>query len=114
MIADYQYPNPRSVSLIYSVVDQIIDRVAFYYHVEPRRLRGPCRLASVIRPRHVAMYLAREMTPCSLDEIGEHLGGRNHTTVLHGWRRMRYEMEQDTETAKQIRVLMNEFIGTTA
>jgi chromosomal replication initiator protein len=60
-------------------------------------LVSPVRTARVTWPRHVAMYLARELTEASLPAIGREFGGRNHATVLHAWRRTSARMAQDRE-----------------
>jgi chromosomal replication initiator protein len=64
-----------------------------------RDLRSPSRRRVVVRARGVAMYLARELTGGSLNEIGVFFGGRDHTTVMHGCRRT----EQLLETEPAIR-----------
>ena len=53
----------------------------------PEELLSTARTARIAWPRQVAMYLARELTGESLPAIGRHFGGRDHTTVLHAWRR---------------------------
>jgi chromosomal replication initiator protein len=59
-------------------------------------LKGPHRQRSLVAGRCVAMFLARELTSCSLGEIGEFFGGRDHTTVLHGCRRTDQLLKRDT------------------
>lgn len=51
-------------------------------------LKSPCRRRDVARPRQIAMYLARELTPASYPQIGRQLGGRDHTTIIYGKRRI--------------------------
>jgi len=55
------------------------------------------RSRSVARPRQIAMYLARRLTPRSLPEIGRHFGGRDHTTVMHACRRIEMLSSLDRE-----------------
>lgn len=62
--------------------------VAEYYDVEARDMISDRRTKIICQPRQVAMYLAREMTPRSLPEIGVRFGGRDHTTVLHACRKV--------------------------
>jgi chromosomal replication initiation ATPase DnaA len=57
--------------------------VGAYYNVPLIDLVARRRLGAAVRPRHVAMYLCRTLTPCSLPEIGRCFGGRDHSTVLH-------------------------------
>lgn len=64
--------------------EHILRVVARHYTVSVEALRGKARDHTVAWPRQVAMYLLREETPASLCQIGQHLGGRDHTTVMHG------------------------------
>jgi chromosomal replication initiator protein len=57
------------------------------FGLSPEELLSPVRTARIAWPRQVAMYLARELTQESLPAIGREFGGRDHTTVLHAWRR---------------------------
>lgn len=69
-------------------IDNIQRTVAEYYKIKLAELLSPKRNRSVARPRQVAMALAKELTSHSLPEIGEAFGGRDHTTVLHGCRKI--------------------------
>jgi len=62
--------------------------VAAYFGVTWADLEGPRRWKKFVRPRQIAMYLARTLTPHSLPEIARHFGGRDHTTVLHAVRKI--------------------------
>ena len=74
----------------------VIEAVARYYNVDVRALRGKQRDRETVVPRQIAMYLLRKETDCSLVEIGRELGGRDHSTVLHGCDRIESEMEVDS------------------
>jgi chromosomal replication initiator protein len=82
--------RPTSVS-----VDQIIHLVASYYAIEVAALCGQGRSKELVRPRHVAMFLAREEAGASLPQIGVAMGGRDHTTILYGSNKISAEIEQD-------------------
>lgn len=69
-------------------IDNIQRTVAEYYKIKMGDLLSPKRNRSVARPRQVAMALSKELTSHSLPEIGEAFGGRDHTTVLHGCRKI--------------------------
>lgn len=69
-------------------IDNIQRTVAEYYKIKISDLLSPKRNRSVARPRQVAMALSKELTSHSLPEIGEAFGGRDHTTVLHGCRKV--------------------------
>jgi chromosomal replication initiator protein len=63
------------------------------------------RTANVVRPRQVAMYLAKTLTLRSLPEIGRRFGGRDHTTVLHAVRKIEGLVGNDAMLADEIEVL---------
>ena len=73
----------------------ITTRVAHYFHVKSADLKGPTRRQSVVRARGLAMYLARRLTRKSLEQVGRHYGGRDHTTVLHACRKTESLLESD-------------------
>jgi len=67
-------------------ISQIIEAVTKHFNVRMSDLQGKRRSRSIAFPRQVCMYLARDLTNHSLEEIGGHFGGRDHTTVLHAYR----------------------------
>jgi chromosomal replication initiator protein len=75
---------------------------AKYFGLKLSDLKGPHRQRSLVAGRCVAMYLARDLTSCSLGEIGEFFGGRDHTTVLHGCRRTEQLLKRDTAVRQAI------------
>jgi chromosomal replication initiator protein len=80
----------------------ITTRVARYYKLRSADLKGPTRRRAVVQARGVAMYLARQLTDKSLDEVGRHFGGRDHTTVLHACRKTGSLLAADAATRKAI------------
>lgn len=78
-----------------------IERVAAYHGMTVAELTGRRRTADVARARQIAMYLLREENTLSLPAIGEHLGGRDHSTVSHGVEKIAHDMQTD-ETLRQI------------
>ncbi len=73
----------------------IVDTVAKYYKTDTGDLGGPRRDRRFTVPRHVAMYLMREEAKASYTEIGRHLGGRDHSTALHGCDRITHAINED-------------------
>lgn len=67
-------------------ISQIIEAVTDHFNVRLSDLQGRRRSRSIAFPRQVCMYLARDLTRHSLEEIGGYFGGRDHTTVLHAYR----------------------------
>jgi chromosomal replication initiator protein len=69
-------------------VDEIQKTVADYFKLKQADLLSERRTRAVARPRHVAMYLAKQLTTRSYPDIGRRFGGRDHTTVLHAVKRI--------------------------
>lgn len=76
-------------------IPDILSLVARRYDVRLSDLQGKRRTKSIVFPRQVCMYLAREMTPLSLGEIGGYFGGRDHTTVIHAHRSIKTKRSKD-------------------
>ncbi|MCL5970389.1 MAG: chromosomal replication initiator protein DnaA [Patescibacteria group bacterium] len=64
--------------------DQIIKNVCTFYNIKPNHLKGPRRNASLVKARQVSMYILKKKLDLTLVEIGNFLGGRDHTTIMHG------------------------------
>ena len=86
-------------------IEDIQRVVARQYNVSRADLLSSRRTANVVRPRQVAMYLAKTLTLRSLPEIGRRFGGRDHTTVLHAVRKIENLVGNDTTLAEEIEVL---------
>jgi len=83
-------------------IDRVQRAVAAEYGVTRLDLISSRRTADIVRPRQVAIYLAREMTPRSLPEIARRFGGRDHTTALHAHRKIGGLVAADPEMATHI------------
>jgi chromosomal replication initiator protein len=81
---------------------QIIDAVAAFYNSSPDALIGPDRSKDVAMPRQVAMYLIREETDASLPAVGDALGGRDHTTIMYGYKKIADMIERDDALRRQV------------
>jgi chromosomal replication initiator protein len=86
-------------------VEEIQRKVSEHYNIRLSDMIGPKRLRSYARPRQVAMYLCKQMTTRSLPEIGRRFGGRDHTTVMHGVRRIEELKQSDSQIAEDIELL---------
>ena len=78
-------------------IEQIQSAVAEAFHVSIAELRGDRRQQSIAYPRHLSMYLCRELTDASLPKIGAKFGGRDHSTVLHGVNKIARLLKEDRE-----------------
>lgn len=88
---------------------QILDAVARHFGVTVEELQGKARHKQIVAPRHLAMYLLREDARLSYPQIGAMLGGRDHTSVLHGCRAIGLDVErhgQATNDARAVRDLL--------
>lgn len=86
-------------------IEEIQRAVARHYNVSRADLLSSRRTANVVRPRQVAMYLAKTLTLRSLPEIGRRFGGRDHTTVLHAVRKIEGLVGSDALLAEEIEAL---------
>jgi chromosomal replication initiator protein len=90
-------------------ISEVLDGVCRYYNIERDRLQGKQRDREIVWPRQVAMYLMREDTGASLMQIGAALGGRDHTTVLHGWEKVNEEVNANDRVRREIAHLRETF-----
>jgi chromosomal replication initiator protein len=94
--------NPHRKSLS---PERIVETVARYYGVPLDQIKGKARDRQVVLPRQIAMYLMREETEAPLLRIGEALGGRDHSTVLHGCEKIEREMAENDDFRRDIGAL---------
>jgi len=86
-------------------VEEIQRKVSEHYNIRLSDMIGPKRVRTYARPRQVAMYLAKSMTSRSLPEIGRRFGGRDHTTVMHGVKRIEELKAIDGQMAEDLELL---------
>ncbi len=92
-------------------VSEILDTVSKHFGIRLQELLGRKRTRSVAYPRQVAMYLARKLTPLSLEEIGMHFGGRDHSTVLHAERTIEAALSGDGNLAQVVSQLRSKLLA---
>ncbi len=92
-------------------VEEIQRKVSDHYNIRLSDMLGPKRLRNFARPRQIAMYLCKQMTTRSLPEIGRRFGGRDHTTVMHGVRRIEDLKDKDHQIAEDIQMLRRALEG---
>lgn len=85
----------------------IIEATSNYFGISTDELTGPSRVASIAMPRHIAIYLCRELTDLSLPKIGMAFGGRDHSTVLNSVRRIADKIGEDRALFTQVTELTN-------
>ncbi|MDO8562264.1 MAG: chromosomal replication initiator protein DnaA [Candidatus Limnocylindria bacterium] len=94
--------NPRRQTIS---PERVVETVARHYNVPVEQLRGRARDRQIVLPRQIAMYLMREETEAPLLRIGEALGGRDHSTVLHGCDKIEREMAENDDFRRDIGAL---------
>jgi chromosomal replication initiator protein len=100
VLHDLLRANDRRVT-----IDEIQRQVAAHYNIRVTDMSSARRSRSVARPRQVAMYLCKQLTPRSLPEIGRKFGGRDHTTVMHAVRKVEELRGQDSTFAEDLELL---------
>ncbi len=99
-LADVLRASERKIT-----IEEIQRRVSEHYNIRLSDMIGPKRVRNYARPRQVAMYLCKQLTSRSLPEIGRRFGGRDHTTIMHGVRRIEELRVQDGQIAEDIEML---------
>ena len=99
-LADVLRASERKVT-----VEEIQRKVSEHYNIRLSDMIGPKRMRTIARPRQIAMYLAKHLTTRSLPEIGRRFGGRDHTTVMHGVRRIEELRVSDSQMSDDIEML---------
>lgn len=101
-LADQPRPETPPLRHIATVIGK-------YYSLPLRELKSSSRKKSVVLARSVAIYLARELTPMSYLEIGRFFGGRDHTTIMHNYKRIEKELKTDRSLRSAIEELSRKF-----
>ena len=87
------FADPRQGNMSMDIIQRV---VAEEYHLTPNDLKGKKKSAGIVKPRHIAVYLCRELTEYSLTEIGQAFGDRDHATILHSCSKVEEESRSDT------------------
>lgn len=91
----------------------ILETVTNHFNVKVSELQGKKRSKTITYPRHVSMYLARQLTSQSLEEIGNYFGGRDHTTVLHASRAIARLLKTNSDVHELIQEMTREIRNAT-
>ncbi|WP_420608067.1 chromosomal replication initiator protein DnaA [Novosphingopyxis sp.] len=89
-------------------IDEIQRTVCEYYRIDRSEMSSKRRARAIVRPRQVAMYIAKMMTPRSYPEIGRKFGGRDHSTVIHAVRLVEELRGKDSEMDNDVRALLRQ------
>ena len=92
-------------------ISAIVDAVSRHFNVSKTDIMSQRRTRPIVRPRQVAMYLAKKLTLRSLPEIGRRLGGRDHTTILSGIRKIEQLRKVDPDMDAAVRAIASKLGG---
>jgi chromosomal replication initiator protein len=106
VLADMFRASQRRVT-----IDEIQKRVSEHFKIRQAEMVSARRARAVARPRQIAMYLAKQLTPRSLPEIGRRFGGRDHTTVIHAVKQIEKLRGCDSEIDADVRALLRALEG---
>ncbi|WP_265570488.1 chromosomal replication initiator protein DnaA [Sphingomicrobium nitratireducens] len=106
VLANVLRANQRRIS-----IDEIQTQVAEHFRIRKAEMTSARRAREVARPRQVAMYLSKQLTPKSLPDIGRRFGGRDHTTVIHAVKQIERLRAADAELDADIRLLTRQLEG---
>jgi chromosomal replication initiator protein len=101
-VLDNLYPDTPTPGKRERTVDEIQAATCEHFGLSPAELLSSARARRITWPRQVAMYLSRELTNESLPAIGRQFGGRDHTTVLHAWRRTSAKIAADQTSREAV------------
>jgi chromosomal replication initiator protein len=101
--------SPKSSPVI--TIDLIIDVVSSHYNLSKADIISKKRPREISYPRQIVMYLCRSLTEQSLPQIGQKLGKRDHTTIIHGYEKIATEMKTDTLLKNTIDTLTKKITG---
>ena len=85
---------------------EVLEGVCAYYNLSMEQMRGKQRDRDIAWPRQVAMYLMRRETSASLLQIGAELGGRDHTTIMHGWEKVQSEIDSNNRVRQEVAAVL--------
>ena len=106
VLANVLRANQRRIS-----IDEIQTQVAEHYRIRKAEMTSARRAREVARPRQVAMYLSKQLTPKSLPDIGRRFGGRDHTTVIHAVKQIEKLRASDPDIDAAVRLLTRQLEG---
>ena len=99
-LADILRASERKVT-----IEEIQRKVSEHYNIRLSDMIGPKRVRTIARPRQIAMFLCKQMTTRSLPEIGRRFGGRDHTTIMHGVRKIEELRASDSQISEDLELL---------
>nr|WP_320049258.1 chromosomal replication initiator protein DnaA [uncultured Desulfuromonas sp.] len=88
-------------------IEDIQKKVSNHFNIKIAELKSSKRVKNLVIPRQIAMYLCRQLTSCSYPEIGDHFGGKDHSTVIHAIKKIEKNIENDSYLRSTIKTIKN-------
>ena len=108
---DYETAKADGVSYLLDCgIENIQKTVASYFTISLNEMLSPRRSRSLVRPRQIAMYLAKKLTTKSLPDIGRQFNNRDHTTVIHAVKKIDELIRKDNEIRQNILEIKKKFL----
>ena len=101
---EHLYTEPKPLAAL--TVQEVLEGICRYYNVDLERIKSKHRDREIAWPRQVAMYVMREESHASLFQIGHILGGRDHTTIIHGCEKVHSEIINNDRVRREIATLL--------
>ncbi len=105
-LKDVIYPNKKKEI----TPSLIIEVVAEHFGISPKDIASRKRTAELVQPRQIVMYLCRQLTESSLQNIAKTIGKKDHTTVLHGIEKITEKMENDEELKNKVDIIRKKIV----
>lgn len=93
-------------------IEDIQKKVSIHFNIKVSEMKSAKRIKSIVLPRQIAMYLCRQLTTSSFPEIGDHFGGKDHSTVIHAIRKIEKNLEEDNYIRTTIKTIKNTLLPT--
>ncbi|WP_321529982.1 chromosomal replication initiator protein DnaA [uncultured Desulfuromonas sp.] len=88
-------------------IEDIQKKVSNHFNIKISEIKSAKRVKNLVVPRQIAMYLCRQLTSCSYPEIGDHFGGKDHSTVIHAIKKIEKNIEDDSYLRSTIKTIKN-------
>jgi len=93
-------------------IEDIQKKVSKFFDIKVTDLKSNKRIKTFVIPRQIAMYLCRKLTTSSYPEIGEHFGGKDHSTVIHAIKKIEEKIQTDSDLKTKIKKIKNTLLPT--
>ena len=101
LVGDYLLKNSVRAKKSISI-PEIVKMISEYYHIPDVYIYNKTRRKDVVKPRQIVMYILREDFDISYPMIGDRLGGRDHTTVIHSCEKIKQEMKSNSSLEQEL------------